>query len=71
MTKRQLERFVRIRNKSPFNNNLQFQLDASTAGIAIVDLGKVEPREGGGYQWATPHGLLIEQPNGQMVLQAS
>lgn len=41
LTKAKLTRFVSIRNKSDYNSNLQFQIDANAAGFKVSDLGKV------------------------------
>jgi hypothetical protein len=54
LTKKQLDRFVNIRNKSGFGSNLQFEFDASECGFSIDDLGEVEvfTIDGlKGYQW--------------------
>ena len=63
MTKEQLVAFMRRRNKSDYNSNLQFQIDAEASGFKVSDLGTVKPIEMEGikaYEWATPHGKLIE-----------
>ena len=59
MTRKQLERFVNIRNKSGFASNLQFQIDANKCGFKISDLGEVIKYDWG-YEWQTPHGKLQE-----------
>jgi hypothetical protein len=69
MTKNQLLKFIRIRNRSGFNTNLQFLLDLHEAGIAAKDLGNATRAEAGGYQWRTEHGLLVELPDGRMELR--
>lgn len=70
MTREKLLRFVNVRNASPFNSNLQFQIDADECGIRISELGtpKKLPKHDG-YQWRTPFGILIEQ-GGRMRLES-
>ncbi len=72
MTKAQLKKFVVRRNKSEFQTNLQFQIDAEACGFRIGDLGEVRPLNVGeglpkAYEWTTPHGVLREYL-GQMSL---
>jgi hypothetical protein len=59
LTVKKLEKFVRDRNKSTFNSNLQFQIDASACGFEISELGKVSKfskfrLDNGfvGYEWS-------------------
>lgn len=70
ITKTKLEKFIAIRNSSGFSSNLQFSIDAHEAGFDVGDLGDAVRRDEGGYEWATEHGKLVEQPNGQMQLEA-
>lgn len=67
-TKKQIGRFIKIRNASGFSSNLQFSIDAREAGFDVNDLGEAFKLEEGGYGWSTPHGQLIEKPNGQTKL---
>ena len=64
LTAARLKKFVARRNKSAFNSNLQFQIDARGCGIDLDDLGDVHPYESpeGGrcYRWTTPVGELHE-----------
>ena len=64
MTKQQLEKFIKIRNKSDFSSNLQFEIDAHSADLKISELGKskkVITEEGyEDYVWKTPFGTLRE-----------
>lgn len=61
MTKKQLEKFVKIRNASGFSANLQFQIDADEAGFDIKELGDPTKLNGNiGYMWDTPAGRLVE-----------
>lgn len=69
ITRKQPERFVANRNKSPFNNNLQFGIDARACGFQVGDLGPVTKLESGGYRWETPHGALVEE-YGRIRLEA-
>lgn len=69
MTKKQLTRFIAIRNKSGFASNLQFSIDATEAGFDVEELGSCAARDEGGYQWNTPHGRLIEY-GGVLTLEA-
>lgn len=68
-TKAQLDRFVAIRNKSPFGSNLQFGIDADEAGVDLKALDGPHRYEPGGWRWFTDHGELIEHPGGQMELK--
>lgn len=70
LSKAALLKFVGIRNESGFSSNLQFSFDAATAGVDLDLLGDARKSEDGGYEWQTPHGLLVELPNGQMELRA-
>ena len=67
MTKKQLEKFVKMRNASEYSSNLQFQIDADECGFKVKDLG--DPKRvmdsrvkdlAVGYCWETPHGVLVE-----------
>lgn len=69
ITKAQLEKFVRVRNASPFNSNLQFGFDASGCGFSDRELGVVSRRQEGGYRWDTEHGALIEDTDGKLRLE--
>lgn len=60
MTLEQLQKFIRIRNRSGFQGNLQFQIDAKEAGFPVSELGAVA-RTNSGFEWVTPHGRLIEE----------
>ncbi len=67
MTKQQLLKFIELRNKSDLQTNMQFCIDAETAGFNIAELGDGQHAEEG-YVWNTPYGLLIEQ-NGMLRLK--
>ena len=60
MTKEQLLKFIKIRNASGFQSNLQFEFDAREAGFDAKDLGHVAKVDNGLYEWKTPHGVLVE-----------
>lgn len=63
MTKDQLLKFIRIRNSSEFDSNLQFGFDAKEAGFAVKELGDVERvglKHDPAYRWQTPFGFLQE-----------
>lgn len=68
MTREQLLRFVRTRNESEFNSNLQVWSDADACGFKVEELGEVEKLGEGHYRWRTPHGALIENPDGRWEL---
>jgi hypothetical protein len=68
-SKAQLLRFVKTRNESGFQSNLQFHFDASACGIDLKDLDGPYRYEPGGYRWFTPYGELIEHPGGRMELK--
>ena len=58
LTRKKLENFVQVRNRSPHNSNLQFYLDASSCGIKELPTAiKVEE---GTYLWKTEFGMLVE-----------
>lgn len=61
MTRKQLERFIATRNKSPHNSNLQFQIDAAACGFEVTDLPEPRRVDAHHYEWDTPHGTLVEQ----------
>jgi hypothetical protein len=67
----QLEKFVKVRNRSGFSSNLQFAFDAEACGFDVKDLGepvKVGVPGSAAYHWETPHGTLIEV-GGEMMLR--
>ncbi len=66
LTRKKLERFIKVRNASPFSSNLQFQIDAHACGFSVDDLGKVVKLKDGTYSWATPFGCLLEE-NGRLT----
>lgn len=54
LTLKTLQHFVKMRRKSCFASNMQFQFDAEACGFKIGDLGEVEKFEIDGftaYQW--------------------
>ncbi len=61
ITKRQMARFIKMRNSSDFQSNLQFQIDAEACGFRPSDLGDVKKIEEGEYVWQTPYGTLREK----------
>ena len=66
MTKEQLLKFIRIRNRSEFTSNLQFGIDADEAGFKVEELGSPsrtwdESGQANGYRWETPFGELRER----------
>jgi hypothetical protein len=65
LTKKQLEKFVKVRNKSPHSSNLQFAFDCEECGFTTSDIGdpqKVVAAKGGrvSYVWRTKVGVLVE-----------
>ena len=72
ISKRQMVRFIKMRNASLFNTNLQFQIDAETCGFRVNDLGEVKVVTGEHgikiYEWTTPYGVLREQ-YGKLTLE--
>jgi hypothetical protein len=57
LTMRQLRKFVKMRNKSSFQSNLQFQIDANNSGFLAKDLGDTERFKLNGftgYRWMVP-----------------
>lgn len=69
LTKKQLQKFVEIRNNSPYKSNFQFSTDCESAGFSVAELGHAARRDDGSYVWNTPHGHLIEHPGGKMELR--
>lgn len=61
ITAEKLRRFVKIRNASAFNSNLQFQADADEAGFSSTDLPEPTKPKIGLYVWKFPFGLLVER----------
>lgn len=61
LTEAKLKRFVKVRNESEFNSNLQFWSDATDCGFCIKELGDPEKVDVGHYRWKTPFGDLVEQ----------
>lgn len=65
MTEKQLRKFIKIRNASNFQSNMQFNFDAEAAGFRATDLGKPtkKQKEDGTffYWWNTPFGILVER----------
>lgn len=64
LTRARLERFVKVRNKSEYQSNLQFLSDCESCGFRVGDLGDVTPvvtENGKHYVWTTPFGKLIEE----------
>lgn len=51
VTRKQIDRFVKRRNKSDFNTNLQFQIDANACGFRVDDICNGQP----------PQRLLLEK----------
>lgn len=71
MTKAQLLRFIKMRNKSGFNSNLQFSFDMSECGIKAKELeNATNLNDRAGCWWDLPHGVLVEL-YGQLTLYKS
>lgn len=68
MTKNQLLKFVKIRNESEFQTNLQFMLDLQQCGLSVKDFEGPRKVAEGHWEWDTPHGTLIEE-HGEMRLE--
>lgn len=68
-TTAQLEKFVKVRNKSGFASNLQFQIDAVACGFKISDLPTVEKTAEGNYKWTHADWTLYEEntPEGRKM----
>jgi hypothetical protein len=68
MTRKQMDKFIRLRNNSSFNTNLQFAIDMGTAGIGPKELDNATNLNGRiGCWWDTPVGVLVEL-YGQLTL---
>jgi hypothetical protein len=61
LTLGKLKDFIGRRNRSDFQTNLQFQIDADAAGIVLEDDLPKATREEWGYSWETPFGRLEER----------
>lgn len=64
LTYNKLKRFMKLRNSSRFNSNLQFDLDLNECGLTIYSLGKTNCHLGNYesfYWWDTEFGLLVEE----------
>jgi hypothetical protein len=54
LTMKKLDRFVKVRNRSGFPSNLQFQIDANECGFEVSELGDVRVFHidgSKGYEW--------------------
>lgn len=54
LTMNKLKRFVKVRNKSEFSSNFQYQIDAEQCGFEVKDLGAVRVFHidgSKGYEW--------------------
>lgn len=60
-TRKQIEKFVKIRNQATFHNNLQFGIDCREAGFSAADLPKADKCDDGSYQWTFSHGTMDER----------
>ena len=65
-------KFIRLRNSSEFDSNLQFQLDMDAAELKLKDIGKAVKftdfdKQEVGWCWETPFGTLKEA-GGKMSL---
>lgn len=60
LTKKQLMKFIKVRNASHYHTNLQFQFDADACGFKVSDLGVPVKVGEGDYQWKTAFGTLRE-----------
>lgn len=70
MTKAQLLKFIKTRNASDHQSNLQFQFDLEACGLKIADLGDGDWQQPGRFAWETPHGTLIEE-RGKLRLETA
>jgi hypothetical protein len=61
LTEKRLDKFIATRNKSSFNNNLQFSIDADECGFDVNELGEPKKVSDYEYHWNTPFGTLIEK----------
>ena len=68
MTKEQLHKFIKIRNKSSYRSNLQFNIDANEVGINLRELGEATRTREGDFIWKTPFGILKEH-HGRLQLE--
>lgn len=68
LTKKRLEKFVRIRNISPSNSSIQFAKDAATVGFDVKLLGVAKKVKEGIFEWDTPFGILREE-NGKFKIK--
>jgi hypothetical protein len=67
LTLAKLKDFIKRRNTSEFQTNLQFQIGADCAGIVLEDDLPKAKREEWGYSWETPFGQL-EERHGKLKL---
>lgn len=65
MTATQLSRFIHLRNKSPFQSNLQFEIDAQRAGFDSKELGTAIKTDTG-YEWRLKDGWFLVEKNGKL-----
>jgi hypothetical protein len=55
-----MRKFVKIRNNSGLNNNLQFQIDATEAGLDVRDFPDILKLSDNHYVWEFSFGRLEE-----------
>lgn len=61
ITEAKIAKFIKIRNESPHQSNMQFEFDARQAGFSVADMPKPEKVDEGHYVWHFPFGKLVEQ----------
>lgn len=59
LTKAKLDKFIKVRNKSPLNSNLQFSIDANACGFDVDELGDCIKVGEGHYRWITGVGSYV------------
>lgn len=59
ITQKQIEKFVKIRNKSAYSSNIQFFTDLAKCGIEEEELGEAK-KIGNGWKWELSCGMLTE-----------
>lgn len=71
MNLKQMQKFVKLRNRSSFNTNLQFMIDMDECGIEAKELENcTNLNDRIGCWWDTPVGVLVEL-HGKLTLYKS
>lgn len=60
ITKKNIEKFIKVRNDATYHTNLQFQIDADACGFSTAELPAAQKVDGA-WRWDLPFGTLVEE----------